>query len=190
MILSILIPSMFKRAGVLSTMLRNLDHQITSCGAEDKVEVLCKVDNGENSTGKKRNELVMDAKGEWVSFADDDDYLYDGYVSEILKALESNPDVIGLNGFITTNGANMKRWFISKDLNYCAMVDASGLECYHRFNNHLSPVRRSIALQIKYPDVYIGEDYAYACALKESGLIKTEVVIDKPLYLYKFISNK
>lgn len=190
MILSILIPTMYKRAGMLASMLREIYQQIEEGGFSEIVEVLVKADEGEVSTGKKRNDLLHEAKGEWVVFVDDDDEISPLYLSEILKALETNPDAVGINGTITSNGANEKRWFISKDHGYCAAKDEEGREIYMRYNNHLSPTRRSIAIQVGYPDVYIGEDYAYANSLHLLALVKTEVKIDRPLYKYKFLTHK
>lgn len=190
MILSILIPSMYKRTGMLGTMMRNLETQIEGINAQNKVEILCSIDDGEKTTGQKRNELVDQAKGKYVAHVDDDDYVYEYYVSEILRCAEYDCDVMAINGFITTNGANMKQWFISKDLNYCAIRDASGMEIYHRYPNHLAPTKREIAIQVKYPNLTVGEDYAFATELRDRGLIKTEVTIDKPMYLYKFLNNK
>jgi glycosyltransferase involved in cell wall biosynthesis len=188
--LSILICSLHKRFGMLGTLLRNLHCQIEEANAVGVVEVLVNADGGEKSTGKKRNELIGNAKGEWVVFVDDDDEVANCYVTEILKALQSNPDAVGLSGRITTNGREEKAWFISKNLPYCSRRDEQGREYYVRFNNHLSPTRRSIAAQIGFPDVYVGEDYDYARRLSEAGLIKSEVVIEKDLYHYKFVTNK
>lgn len=190
MVLSILIPTMYKRAGMLAFMLREIHRQIEEGSFSEIVEVLVKADDGEVSTGNKRNDLLREATGEWVVFVDDDDEISPIYLSEIIKALETNPDAVGINGTITTNGSNEKRWFISKDHGYCSARDEEGREIYMRYNNHLSPTRRSIALQVGYPDVYVGEDYSYATTLHNLGLIKTEATIQIPIYKYKFLTHK
>lgn len=190
MILSILIPTLYKRTEMFVELYSKLNRQIEECGVVGLVQILPKLDGGEKPTGTKRNELVLEAEGEYVVHVDDDDDLPAYYLKEILKALESKPDAVAINGIITTNGRDEKRWFISKDLEYCAVRDEQGRESYHRYNNHLSPTLRSIAIQIPYPDIYIGEDHQYAMALHESGLIKTESKIDRPLYHYKFIPHK
>ena len=189
-ILSILICSLHKRFGMLGALLRNLDYQITEANARDLVEVLVKVDGGERSTGRKRDELLREAKGRMICFHDDDDLPSDDYVSEILKAAESDPDAIGFQGTTSTNGRDVKKWFISKDLPYRTCKDAQGMEYFERYSNHLAPIRRTIALQIGFPDQYTFEDFFYAQKLHESGLIKSEVLINKPLYHYRFIPNK
>lgn len=190
MILSILICSLNKRFGMLGRLLSHLEHQINEANAKDTVEVLVKLDGGERSTGKKRDELLREARGRMIVFIDDDDLISGEYISEILKAAESDPDAIGICGTMTVDGGNLRNWFISKDLPYQSCRDQHGNEFFQRYNNHLSPVRRSIASQIGFPDQYQFEDFHYAKRLHESGLIKTEVVIKKPIYHYRFSTIK
>jgi glycosyltransferase involved in cell wall biosynthesis len=183
-VLSILICSLHKRFGMLARLLGNLESQIIESGAKDLVEVRVNADGGEKSIGQKRNELLKQSKGRMVAFADDDDLLSECYVSKILKAAESNPDAIGINGTIDHGGV-VKKWYISKDLDYCTRRDAKGNEYFDRYTNHLAPVKREIALKIGFPEINFAEDYDYAKRLHESGLIKTEIVIDEPMYHYR-----
>ena len=185
--LSILIPSLNSRAGLLASLLRRLENQIEHCNAKNDVEILVSLDDGEKTTGKKRNELVEQAKGRYVIGHDDDDLPGDHYIEELLKACESGADCFAISGIITTDGVDLKRWFISKDLDYKAIVDADRREAYHRYTNHITGVKREIAIQIKFPDQVIGEDFQWATDLKNSGLLKTEYRIDRfPMYHYKF----
>ena len=187
MIISILIPSINSRAGLLASLLRKLENQIEECDAKEKVEILVNIDGGEKTTGQKRNELVAQARGLFVIGHDDDDLPADFYVEELLKAAESNADCFAISGIITTDGGDMKRWYISKDLDYKSIIDSDGRESYHRYTNHITGVKRAIALQIKFPDQVFGEDYQWAMDLKNSGLLKTEYQIDRyPMYHYKF----
>lgn len=179
-LLSILICTMPKRAVMLDTLISSLFAQI----GDYPVEIIAS-DDMRVTTGAKRNDLLQKAHGEYVVFIDDDDTISPDYISEIMKALESKPDAVGLNGFITTNGINKKEWRVSRNFAY---KEIGGI--YFRYNNHLSPVKRSIALQIKYPDKTFGEDFDYATRLHKSRLIKTEVYINKHLYNYNYISNK
>jgi len=188
--LSILIPSTNDRQEMLDVLLFCLLKEIEFLGAEDIVEILFEIDNKEISTGAKRNMLLNKAKGDYVVFVDSDDQVHPEYISEVLKAIESEPDVIGFDGYMTTNNERRENFKISKELPYIAMKDAYGNTEYLRFNNHLSPIKRSIALQIGFKDIYIAEDYDYAVRLKASGLIETEVYINKDMYHYKFITGK
>lgn len=181
---SILICSIHCRANSLQKLLDEICIQSTE---RSKIEVLTNIDaKGSKTTGKKRNELLDLAKGKYVAFVDDDDMILPGYVESILNAIQLGPDVVGFKGYITTDGKEKIDWIISKDLNYEAVKDLNGNKVYHRYNNHLSPIKLSIAKEIRFPDKFIGEDYEYATLLKNSGMIKTEVFIDKFLYHYDY----
>lgn len=153
--------------------------QVLKSGVE--IEVLA--DNGEGSVGVKRQRMIEAAQGDYVCFIDDDDQIDPTYVSSILKALSTGPDVVGFCGIITTNGRGARRFKISKDCNY---EEKRGV--YYRYNNHLSPVKRSIALQVGYKDMTVFEDHDYATRLQP--FIKTEVFIDQNLYYYRYLTNK
>jgi hypothetical protein len=189
-ILSILICSLYKRAGMLAVLLGNLYDQIEKLGAEDKVEVLVEVDNGEMTTGAKRNILMDQANGIYAVYIDDDDSVPSYYVDEILKAAELDCDAMSINGVISTDGQDEKQWFISKDNPYCASRDANGKEIFLRHQNHISPIKTSISSKFKFMDVFFGEDFEWSTRIKNSGLIRTEAKIERPMYFYKFVRLK
>lgn len=180
MVLSILICHLPHRKPLLDKLLFEIRSQISAGRYE--VEIL--VDPGPGTVGTKRQRLLDIAQGEYVCFVDDDDEVSSDYLSSIIPHL-GEYDVIGFQGDITTNGRNLKIFTISRLHSY---EEKKGI--YYRFNNHLSPVRRSIALQIGFKDMSHGEDYDYGLRLHESGLIKTEKYIYKPLYHYKYRTNK
>ena len=180
MTLSILICTLPNRIGYLSQLLQVLTPQRT-----DEVEVLTESDNGSMTTGMKRNLLLKRSTGKYVVFIDDDDMVAPTYIADILNAAESNPDAIVFNGIMTTNGRDERKWYISKDYGYEAKGGA-----YYRYPNHIVPIRREIAMAFPFMDIRIGEDYAWATAIHNAGLIKTEVKIEKELYHYQFRTNK
>jgi len=184
-VLSILIPSTFDREKQFNGLLSVLSYQIRMGGYQDKVEVLSEIDNKETPTGTKRNTLYARAKGRLSVSIDSDDKIEPTYLESIMTAAEKDPDAIGICGWMTTNGTNRVDWFISKDNDYCASR-LEGKEVYLRWNNHISPIRTSIAQQFKFPDVYQGEDYNWSRQIHDSGLIKTEVKIHQPLYHYDY----
>lgn len=185
MMLSILICSLHKRVNIFTALMQDLANQAYN----KPVEILSEVDSGEMTTGEKRNKLLQRAEGKYIVFVDDDDYIYPYYIEEILKASESDPDAMAINGSMTTNGGNEIQWFIAKDNPYCA-VQRNGREVYLRFQNHISPIRGEIAKLFKFPHATLGEDYVWALAIHKSGLIKTESTIEKPMYIYKYLTNK
>jgi glycosyltransferase involved in cell wall biosynthesis len=187
MTLSILICTIQGREGYLTRLLQELVQQKARLSNQltDEVEIIVESDNGAMSTGSKRNYLISKSTGKYVVFIDDDDIVAPTYIADILKAAEQDPDVIVFNGTMTTNGKDERKWFISKDYPYEAKNGA-----YYRYPNHIVPIRREIAIQFKFQDITVGEDYLWATAIHTSGLIKTEVKIDKELYHYQFRTNK
>ncbi len=195
---------------MLQSLLNNLQSQIIACNASGKVEILVELDEGLISTGNKRNTLVNRAQGKYTVMADDDDNVSPEYISSILEAAEHDCDAIVFAGTISVDGQNTKKWYISKDLPYCAAIkrggqvfDANtwqplsvpiplieGEEVYLRYPNHLVPIKREIALQVPFPNKTREEDFDYATELHKRGLIKTEAKIDKFLYEYKFMNIK
>ena len=191
MILSILIPSTFDRHEITHDLIDDLLRQAEEEGEKDNIEILTAFDNREESTGSKRDYLIRKAKGKYVCFVDSDDYVTTDYIKLILSEIKKGVDVVGFKGWITTNNKNRTSWIISKDMPYDTVTNIRGdAILYRRFNNHLSPIKREIALQIGYRDMYVGEDYDYAVRLKASGLIKTEGFINKEIYHYKYITKK
>lgn len=204
-LLSICIPTLPVRYGMLARLLREIHYQVNECGATELVEILTDDAVGTH-VGMKRRVLYMKAKGKYICCVDDDDTIYPYYIKEILAAIESDPDVVGTNGIMTWDGRREQKWFISIKNPYEAQTRFDGSVVYARFPNHLSPVRAAIARQFPFIDVKIAEDYDYAKKLNDSGLLKTEVCIGttleqwmidrtlhaphKPLYHYRFVSNK
>jgi glycosyltransferase involved in cell wall biosynthesis len=163
------------------------DHLIKQINPNE-VEIIYSLDKGEVSTGEKRNKLLQAASGDYIAFIDADDWVPDYYVEEILKAIESGPDCVAINGTMTTDGEKEIAWMISKDFKNETIFEA-GIPFYIRTTNHLAPVRRELALQVGFKDKKYQEDSDYAAAL--NPLLKTETKIDKPMYEYRFtILNK
>lgn len=169
------IPTRFK-------LLNELKASLTFQSNGYNVEILSDSESG--TIGAKRQRLLVAATGDYVAYIDDDDDINPQYIKLIFTHL-GDCDVIGFEGEITTNGRNKKRFTISKEHPY---EEKGGV--YYRYNNHLSPIRREIALKIGYKDMQFGEDFDYAMRLKESGLIKTEKYIYTPMYFYRYNTYK
>lgn len=183
--LSILIPTLFERAAKFATLKAHLENQIRECNAVDIVEILVNVDNREKTTGHKRNELLQEAKGEYVVFVDDDDWVPDYYIREILEAANEGRDCMAINGIYTENGGVPIRWEIAIGNPYAA---AGGK--FLRYPNHITPIRREKIINFKFPNRTLGEDYDWATRIHEAGVLKTQTVIQKEMYYYHFNSKK
>lgn len=150
--------------------------------SDERVQLLYDLSN--DVIGVKRQRLLDNSKGEYIVFVDDDDDISDNYVKAILDAVKSKPDCIGIKGIMTTDGLLEKEWEISKD--YQHWNEKNGV--YYRHTNHISPVKREIALSVGFPAKNHGEDYDYSMGLK--GKLKTEVCIEGKIYHYKYVSRK
>lgn len=172
------------RRPLLAGLLAALQAQVAQ-GYAEKVELL--VDSTEDLTvGGKRNKLLRQSQGLFVVFVDDDDEVTEDYVSTLVGTMEQHPlaDCIGLEGWITFDGDRRQAWKISRTFD--TWHEKEGV--YYRTPNHISPVRRELALLVGFPDLSFGEDAEYSRRLLP--LLKTEAYIPRPLYHYKFISNK
>lgn len=172
-----------KRAECYNALMQELNKQIAVNNAQDKIEIITETDNGENSVGKKRNNVLDKARGEYVCFIDDDDMITDIYVSKTLKALESKPDVVELVGYLPKYNLP----FIH-NLNCGGHFRKDGIQ--FRTPNHLNTIKTSIARRVRYPEISHGEDQDYSHRLWDSGLMKTEALIGDRMYIYQFDSAK
>lgn len=174
--LSILIPSVKDDAVLLVRLLEVVNRQTQ--GRYD-IEVLIDDREPPVTTGAKRNDLISRAQGKYVVFVDADDLILNDYVHDIINAIELDPDCITFRGFMTTHGANRQDFVLRLGEKY---ESRGGV--YYRWPNHIVPIKRAIASQVRFPDTTQGEDYEWSKRLNDLKLIKTEVHINKDLYWY------
>lgn len=183
--LSILICSLQSRHDQLNNLLAELQRQCAEIHAMD-VEVLTNVDNKEKSTGKKRNELLAAATGKYIIFIDDDDWPEPCYVRELLQAAASDADCFAMNGWITTNGGNRIDWRLSKNYENRTITENGHKQVYLRKTNHITGVKRELALLAGFPDYSHAEDKFFSDRV--APLCKTEFQILPDMYHYRYIT--
>ena len=171
---------------------RLLSHlHVQTQGHEEEVEILVETDDGTLSIGAKRNTLVDRAQGDYIAFIDDDDLVGPQYVELILEALKQEPDVVGMNLVMTTNGLTAERSYHSIYFNGWSEQPSylfPDRKEYFRNPNHLNPVKREYALDTKFPEISMREDRDYSQRLFSK--LQTEVFIEPPIYFYLFIEGK
>lgn len=200
-VLSVLIATMPKRSWDLNVLLVALTSQLQDITLSEQVpsekpslwdpetvynppvEILVDASMDYN-IGVKRNKLLERATGKYIVFVDDDDEVAPNYLKQLCLATIMDVDCIGISGLITTDGRNQRQWRISKE--YGSWYERNGV--YYRTPNHISPVKRELALQAGFPEIAFGEDAEYSRRLLP--LLKTEVIIPGNLYFYKYVSNK
>lgn len=175
--LAILICNLPERAAKLQRLLSVLNPQIEAY----KDQVYYSIHDGGRAmpTGTKRNQLINQTQSDYFVFIDDDDLVSSQYVSLIMQAAEMDPDVITFNGWMTTNGANRRDWTIRLGSNY---EEKNGK--YYRWPNHIVPMRRDAVRGVRFPDIWQQEDYQWSKKIRDLGLLKTEIHIDRELYWY------
>jgi glycosyltransferase involved in cell wall biosynthesis len=179
--LSILIPSLYTRVAFLTRLLNILAIQNADC--LNKTEILINTDNRIKKVGAKRNELLQAAKGEYVVFIDDDDTISEDYLLQVFKGINIGVDHVGISMMYQPDKGKHMLVRCSKDYTPC---EKDGV--YLRMAQHVCPIKATIAKQIPFTEINFGEDTIYA--EKVSKLIKTEHLIDKPIYFYLDRINK
>lgn len=176
--LSILLATIETRAALFA----KLHAEILRQSEGRSVEILVACDNKEISIGRKRQNLLEQATGDYVVFVDDDDWVSESYVDDILAALESSPDCVGFKIECTTNGSCKKSAIAS--MRYPQWAENVDGYDHVRSTYHKTPVLRSIAIKVGFPDLRYGEDRPFSVGVMRH--VKTESFIDKTLYYYRY----
>ena len=181
--LTVLIPTLSSRSNYLKPLLAELTYQIQN----KPVQVLWLGDNKSMSIGEKRNSLLSMAKGEFISFIDDDDEISENYISTLLSAIKDNPQktVICFNGEQTTDG--------QKDLPFCYNVNfgrnfkkvIDGQRWKVMLPDHLCAWNKSKIIE-KFPNKSLGEDHDWARAMSMTYTEDDQVLLEDYLYTYNF----
>jgi len=152
---------------------------------KDRVNIVYNDKGPSMCIGEKRNALMSMASGEYFAYIDDDDMVPSYYVDEMLKAIDKGPDVITFRGHMLTNGAHRVDFIIKLGEKY---EERKGK--YYRWPNHLCGFKKSLVRHVQFPPVKQREDFMWSEMIKNKGLLKSEVHIDKEMYQYLFRTNK
>ena len=180
-VLSVLVCSVYERLGK-SPVIDKLFEQARGL----PVEILVLTDDRTRSIGSKRNSLMQAAKGEFISFVDDDDDVSDDYCSSAVSAIKSSEDDIDVVCFhLDYVRLGVKKWTVEHSLAYedeSVNVNKSYDRLIRNSPRHTSIVRRSIATKLPFKDSSYGEDSDWGRRLKK--LAKSEAIIPRSLYVY------
>lgn len=180
--LSILTPSVPSRINTgLKNVMEKVEFQIKENGLEGRVEHLILIDNKIRTVGRKRDNLVQSAVGQYVAFVDDDDDISKNYVIELVTAIKENPtvDVITFkqNCYIENNPKSTVIFGLNHD-----HEDYKPGETFKRKPFHICAWRRTLAQKYRFPSINYGEDHGWLLNLWNEA--KTEYFIDKALHAY------
>lgn len=153
------------------------------------VELLGLIDNFQRSVGEKRNMLLDMARGQYLSFLDDDDWIKPNFVEAILPRLAMDVDVVTWwqeTQHIQQGYVEMCEYSLGFEYGTAKLCQSFGL--WRGRPAHTNCWRSEIAKACRFPDKDCGEDVDFvrqACAIA-----KTEFRIPEVLTLYRFDSSK
>lgn len=177
-VLSILLPYIPKHRQFFKEMLTHLKAQV----GFSEVEII--TDNASHyNIGIKRQKMLERATGDYVVHVDVDDLVAHNYISLILEACKHGSDCIGISGIVTTNGLKETQWHISKEYGSWYTED----NIHYRTPNHISPVKRELALKAGFPPIKFGEDAEYS--RRVFPYLKTETKIEGNIYWYRYTTK-
>lgn len=185
-LLTIMIPTTIDRRKQFVKLIKELQRQRMGFRTEGLVEIIWREDNKEVSVGFKRQQLLDDAKGDFVVGFDSDDFPAQTYIEDILNALIENPNIdhVGFLEDCTIDGEKSLSIFSIRHKQWGENIDGYD---HVRCANPKSVIRRTKALQVGYEDLRFGEDRIFSEAV--TPLLESEIFIDKPLYKYIHISS-
>lgn len=176
MILSILTPAVPSRWAQLQKLSDEISRQIEGW----PVEHLILMDNKKRTVGEKRDALLRAARGQYVAFVDDDDWIAPNYTAEIIDAAESGVDVITFLQRATVNDIESTIEFRLGNPN--EGFKPGGITRRNAW--HVCAWRRQRAVLSHFPATNYGEDWAFAAPLCGIAGLK-ELHIPKILHHYR-----
>jgi len=183
--LSILISTIPSRSMKRAKLVRKLLSQIED---DAPVEVLVFEDNKRRSIGRKRNDLIQLAQGDFITFVDDDDGVDDDYVQALLRAIVANPnaDVFAINQRCWYNGTGpFKVEFGIENDNDEMCKDESGRWMdLKRSLTHSCVWRTEIAKKVNVPDKGYFEDTEWAA--EASRHVQKQVRVPDAVHVYVY----
>jgi GT2 family glycosyltransferase len=137
------------------------------------------------SIGMKRQQLLTQAKGKYLSFIDDDDEITDEYIEDLKACFDGGYPVMRLRGRIDPYT------FTHSLENTLSGTMARG-EVFLRPPNHLNPMMADVAKFIHYKDAVRGEDFEWTLRMSKSGFLTSEYTSDSSRihYIYNLGDRK
>lgn len=162
----------------LKKLINELHRQISKNFAEEVIEIIIDTDNMEKSVGKKRNDLIEKAQGEFICFIDDDDFVSENYLSTILHHLNSGIDILLIAIEHIENGINKPKIIPSLYIDNLNTGEAV-LKTNHF---HLCPHKKSIAKNVLFECINFAEDMMYSQKMVRH-IINSHTIYE-PIYIY------
>jgi len=154
---------------------------ITQTSPYSDIELIAFFDNKKRTIGKKRDEMLDLAKGEYLVFIDDDDRIAPDYVKIVMDTLYANPatDCVVYDSITRVNGGPDILCKYGIEFEYGYIMD--GKE-WRGKPAHTMVYKSSIAKVHRFADMRGGEDVEWVKRACQD--IRVQTRIDKVLYFY------
>ena len=184
--LSVLIPTISGRKNEAEKLFCDLERRAHGL----PVEILMLRDNRAANMGDKRNMLLRAARGNYITFIDDDDSFAPNYFSEVLPKLDAGVDVISYNQIASVDGATSEVHCQLKNEN--DIFRPSGITLRKPW--FWCVWRAGLAKNYAVPNTYTKDGqtfYEDELWLRHLWVeAKSEIVINKILHFYNFSTAK
>ena len=179
---SILIPTMSGREETLMRLLRSISEKVNRLCPDLTYEVRLAFDKKESTVGMKRERLLQEASGKYMSFIDDDDDITDEYIQDVWQCIQGNYDVMCLRGMISHY-----KFVHSLDVKLTDYMVAPGEPAvFQRPPNHLNPVLVDLVKFIHFSDVPRGEDFDWSIRVSKFGILQRQYASDNNRIHYMY----
>ncbi len=168
---SVLIATIPGREASLQSLLQSIRDKVSRLAPDLRVEYCIKFDNKEMSIGLKREHLLQNAQGKYVSFIDDDDNVTDAYIEDLAATIRGQYPVMRIRGQIA-----QYTFTHSLDNKLDGLMAQNGV--FVRPPNHLNPMMADIAKLIHFKDATYGEDLEWTLRLAKSKFLTHEYQSD------------
>ena len=171
---SVLIPTIPGREEKLRTLIASIQEKVGRICPELRLEICIAFDNRETSIGMKRQQLLAQANGRYLSFIDDDDQITDAYIEDLKACFDGGFHVMRLRGQI-----NEYTFTHSLDVKLSdPMATRDVPAVFQRPPNHLNPILSDVAKLIPFKNATHGEDLDWTITLLKSNFLETEYQSD------------
>lgn len=173
MTLSILISSRRDRKVHLDQLLAILIPQLVP--VRDQVELI--INRDAVSTRLKRIELLKAATGKYIWFINDGDWIAEYAIAEVLSCAQSDCDVMGINGVVTTNAKNPVDFQMRLEHEHPSTAIQGDSRILLKPVSYVTPIKREIAVNVPF------RGRIADWPIREH--LKTQEIITKPIYHFR-----
>lgn len=167
---SVLIATIPGREDSLRNLCTSIREKVDRLRPNMKIEICIAHDNREMSIGNKRQLLLNQAKGKYLSFIDDDDEITDAYIEDLWECIQGKHQVMRLRGQMS--GYSFVHSTATKLTD--KMATMTDPPVFVRPPNHLNPMMSDVAKFIQFKNATYGEDLEWTLQLLRAGFLTNE----------------